>query len=554
MHQRVVCSGGNSLRTMRAVLAVGSWLGAGIAVLSAQPVQAQMGYGCLSTGNGVQMRVDMSWVEGCGYRPVFVDVQAMGNPAPAERYFSVRLRSRHRFMRPSPTVTVVEHFVMPAGSNHASVVLTMPWFFGNNEFDVELYEDGELLDKVSQREVYVSIPNTAWDSSRPRVLFVTGDSTWPALGILIMQGRVDTRRRFAVQPPAPGTAPSAALLAPPPEVDLDAIVPGMRNGLQLNQAAVAKLAALPERWQQYLALDIVCISLDDLLLLARSHPRRLEALVGWAHAGGTVMVGGLSPDYARLGELERVLGLARRAKVAGDFRARGWSAPDPTRWRMPNVYELGQGVERSVPMASSGMPMGAAGTLPQRRMMGSTAAGAMVSPDLTLEMQPEDLATASQRPGPEAKPFLVRPYGLGRVIALGNEGRPSVSVSDWGWLLGTLEMRALWGHRHGVDLLGGNASFWQFLIPGVGLAPRWTFLLLISLFVVVIGPVNYYWLKRRQKLYLLPVLVPSVAALVTLGLFAYAVVGDGLGVRVRVRSWTEIDQRAGRATSWSRLS
>ena len=40
----------------------------------------------------------------------------------------------------------------------------------------------------------------------------------------------------------------------------------------------------------------------------------------------------------------------------------------------------------------------------------------------------------------------------------------------------------------------------------------------------------------------------------TAALFAYALISDGLGVRVRVRSFTEIDQRAGRAVSWSRQS
>jgi hypothetical protein len=50
------------------------------------------------------------------------------------------------------------------------------------------------------------------------------------------------------------------------------------------------------------------------------------------------------------------------------------------------------------------------------------------------------------------------------------------------------------------------------------------------------------------------VTVPVGAGLVTLALFAYALLSDGLGVRVRVRSFTEIDQRAGHAVSWSRQS
>ena len=50
------------------------------------------------------------------------------------------------------------------------------------------------------------------------------------------------------------------------------------------------------------------------------------------------------------------------------------------------------------------------------------------------------------------------------------------------------------------------------------------------------------------------VTVPVSVAAVTLALFAYAMVADGLGIRVRVRSVTQIDQRSGHAVCWSRLS
>ena len=85
-------------------------------------------------------------------------------------------------------------------------------------------------------------------------------------------------------------------------------------------------------------------------------------------------------------------------------------------------------------------------------------------------------------------------------------------------------------------------------------APVGSFLILITAFVIVIGPVNYFLLRRKRRLYLLLVTVPLGAALVTLTLFAYALISDGLGVRVRMRSFTEIDQRAGRSVSWSRQS
>ena len=48
--------------------------------------------------------------------------------------------------------------------------------------------------------------------------------------------------------------------------------------------------------------------------------------------------------------------------------------------------------------------------------------------------------------------------------------------------------------------------------------------------------------------------IPASAALVTVLLFGYAIVADGLGTRVRARSVTHLDQRRGHAACWARLS
>jgi hypothetical protein len=48
--------------------------------------------------------------------------------------------------------------------------------------------------------------------------------------------------------------------------------------------------------------------------------------------------------------------------------------------------------------------------------------------------------------------------------------------------------------------------------------------------------------------------IPASATLVTVLLFGYAIVADGLGTRVRARSVTHLDQRRGHAACWARLS
>src|SRR5262249_52995300 len=75
-----------------------------------------------------------------------------------------------------------------------------------------------------------------------------------------------------------------------------------------------------------------------------------------------------------------------------------------------------------------------------------------------------------------------------------------------------------------------------------------------TLFVIVLGPVNYYVLRRFGKLNLTVLTVPVGALLAAAALLLYALVEDGLSVRARARSFTQLDQRNGEAACWSRLS
>ncbi|MBW8884301.1 MAG: hypothetical protein JF612_05885 [Planctomycetia bacterium] len=74
------------------------------------------------------------------------------------------------------------------------------------------------------------------------------------------------------------------------------------------------------------------------------------------------------------------------------------------------------------------------------------------------------------------------------------------------------------------------------------------------MFAVVIGPLNYLLLDRARRLYLLLITVPVGALLVTTSLFAFAMFSDGVRMRLRVRSFADLDQTTGRAAVWSRQS
>jgi len=140
------------------------------------------------------------------------------------------------------------------------------------------------------------------------------------------------------------------------------------------------------------------------------------------------------------------------------------------------------------------------------------------------------------------------------VIALADDHPFPGDPWQWGWVARAMDDRGSWSNRYGYSSTASNGDFWNFLVPGVGLAPVTEFQVLISLFVLVIGPVNYMLLRRWKRLHLLVLTIPAGALAVTAVLFAYAVICDGLSVRVRARSVTRIDQRRGQSVCWARLS
>ena len=256
-------------------------------------------------------------------------------------------------------------------------------------------------------------------------------------------------------------------------------------------------------------------TLSDINLLPSKSPQQWNAIRKWLHNGGTLIVFGAGDKWERIGELQQLLGLpATGIDETGDI--------DPTKfgWITPSRNE-----ETGPPVSKS--PEAASDESDNR----------------------EDPATA---------PFVMQSAGFGTVVALRVDDSSTSSNTkspDWNRLLISVgPQRWQWFQRYGLSMYRPNEDFWNFLIPGVGLAPVTQFQVIITAFVLAIGPLNYWLLKRRGALNLLVLTVPASALIVTAALVLFALFSDGLGVRVRARSFTHIDQKSGEAICWSRLS
>jgi hypothetical protein len=496
--------------------------------------------------SGLIMTLDFRGVEANGYRPVRVEFRPLnGVPLPADR--QVRVTIGPTSYNSSSTPVVSQVIDLPEGSTNTVGTLVIPqsgqWWMA----EVEVREDGEVLRDLSVENIgFAGINYGDWTEARPTTLIIDSD---------VPDRR--TRDGLVATMNARGVDPSPTYKLPEPRMISNLFPDPNRQGFyfpdqpQVSDATLLqqlatnypRLELLPpaevaERWVELSQYDLIIVSLADLEALAKNHPQRLRAIADWAAGGPVLIVYGVGENFARLAELEKLLAMHPLPDdpTAG-AELRGWQ---------PAL------AERHLPTLLSEIEDYEATSLAQRQ----PGRGAYVNP-----VPPQRIPAYQPGVRPDAlpatgkTPFATRPLGLGIVVAATADNPFPGKETDWMWIFNSVPRNHwTWYQRNGYSLHRVNNDYWTFLIPGVGEAPVVSFLLLVSLFAVVIGPVNYMLLGKSGRYYLLLITVPLGAALMTAGLFAYALLTDGLGVKVRARSFTHIDQPSGRAAGWSRQS
>jgi|GEM_PF-615112 len=489
----------------------------------------------------LRLNLDTRWVDGTGYRPVVVEAIPTPGPAASDRQIRVTLKPIGQSQREVSTLIDI-----PQGSRSVKQQLLLPQDELWHNLYVDVTEGGREIEELSGQ--YLNFARTNywnWTEASPGLLFI--DSDVPPQATRDMQ--VAKFRATATDPNPTHKLPDYRnLVRTFPESNYATIwvsadgsqkVGDIDLLSQLKDVArteILPLEEVPNRWLALTSFDLVFISRDDLEKLAKSQPERFNALTQWLRAGSVLCVYDVGEKYEHLGDLEKRLKLPPRSqRPEDDEKYRGWRVPDLKK-RFAGLPQT----MYSQPMYSQQMSAG-------------NYAGVDQSSGAAVTAEAADFSAG--KPAPETWPFIVRDAGLGYVVAMSGQNPFPGETQQWTWMLQTIPGEHwMWFRRHGMSLHRENSDFWNFLIPGVGVAPVLSFLLLITLFAAVIGPVNYIVLGRWRRLYLLLITVPAGAAIVTASLFLYAVVTDGLGVRARIRSFTELDARSGEAVSWSRQS
>ena len=480
--------------------------------------------------SGLSAEFESVGIKKTGYRAI--DVKVTCRPATvADREVVIYMQPKgqnYGYKSRSPSVRCI--LEIPEGGSQATQRVLVPLVEEWQTMEVTVYDDGHEVEDMTTTMSFIRTGTSShWQ---------TLTETYP--GWLFIDADVPELRENAVMARGSfGKLPNIRRISEffPAYTEFQHELIQDIGGEQLNDQEILEtvdkletieilgLESLPTNWLEYSPYDIAVVSLEDLQRLQRSEQERWESLLKFVRTGGNLIVFGTGAPqerFGRIAELEQLVGLKSENVSAGEKESR---------WELPSV----QSYDRELRTL-----------LPEVYHMSNTGSFNVQSPQSFRRNVPPRLKNYPK------SMFVTSSFGMGRIIAVTNKDPFSVSRRQWHWLVSSLgENRWKWYQRHGMSLARDNDGFWDFIIKGVGAAPVIAFLVLITAFVVAIGPLNYLALQRWQRMYLILFTVPVGALVVTVGLLMYAFIGDGISTRARHRSFTMIDAN-GNATSWSR--
>lgn len=484
--------------------------------------------------SGIIAEISTRWTDGRGYRPIRITLTVRKTKADRTIRIDLVPHMEHTgFGGWREPMTYSTEVTIPEGEKSITKVVYVPqqtpWFY----FRADFYEDNRKLRDLStpQPQYY---GNQQYNNGSPCVLLVDGNA--PKL----TDDRDALIRKIKKLQEKPKDLPDAEkfeflrsqyYLRNNTQVTAEELANKVRATDDDSLEALKELPNveilppidLPDQAIGLSGIDLIVISLDELSDLAKNDQDRFKAIDFFLRNGGNLIAFGKADAHGTPD------GLAQIQTTLRELLNRDLEFQNPVASKY--VAEVRTTFEDFAVDSDS------------------TDAGYQLSRPTNRNAQ----RTQNAAPPPGTPLFSAADHGLGRVVAMDVQDPYEEHLAFWQWVMRTIGSdRLTWDDRHGISLVGNNNDYWDFMIPGFGASPVEGFLGVITLFILLIGPANFYLLKKLKRMYYLPLTVVAAALMTTITMMCYAVVSDGVATRVRLRSFTQLDQDGDENVAMSR--
>ena len=474
---------------------------------------------------GFVMDIAMEPVSGNGYQPFHLKFIALGTGITHDRNLTVIIEPRN-YSQTTLDLTYQKSITLPEGVKSHSVPIYIPHYVEWDQIYAAILEDGRQIETGKN---LFSIGNTVRTQFAKQKVSV---------GIIVAE---DAEKNTAPWAACPDVRTLNTVLGEGP-------IPGQVKTNRLNHQSSMKIVEsvqpcwvqyrpyneeqLPEHWFAYSQLDVMIVAAPVLARIEKQHPERFKSLKQWLVAGGNLWTyatktkaDNTAPSSAFLESLKTTP--QKKTDIVPQGKSRSWLNLNSENDTSDLVYESWNG---GVQKSSQHYSYQSSIKLEKR----STA---------FKKLKTNKHPFTKDVPASEiAKQLRVGTYGMGSVLSISSEDPFPGSFQFWQSVSNIhKDIQLSWTERMGIDVPSGNDNYWTWLIPSVGKPPVKSFVLLNTLFAILVGPVCYFFFRRRDRLYLLYFAAPCMALIVTMALFVYALSADGTKTKVRSRQITWLD-------------
>lgn len=511
---------------------------------------------------------------GFGQLPVQVRIRPTSAAFSEDRRLTIRLLAAPSAANPPGSQTDFEFTVLlQRGQRQAEQLVFCPKWFLGEWFTAEIWEHGQRLAGYADQ-----LPATSSGSLQNRL-----DSPTAAL--------IESAIKRIGWIAAPGSPPLAAVQSADQIADLRALLlttqPLEISRYNLSQPAslvtvlpllqrdgrfhYSTVEQLPQHW---LALDRCNVWVTQWATwqtVQREHPQAAAAMSQYLRCGGVLWLLD-APETEQVAAafalrypqraLKSAAALASGpaastaagdtsgvADTSGTSEAAGDDASDTAE---QEAAEQGQPIRFAPPYFSQPLLMQLAGD----RQRSISPPG---NPLINLIPFPSNAAGSPNQPllhqwdghPVDSSEFETLSVGAGRIVCCTNSTPLPGSYHLWHQLelLSGPAIVPVINHR--LDPVLGDWRFWTWAIPGVAQPPVYTFIGLLFVFVLLVGPLAYRLLNRYGRVYLMFLVAPLLALATTGILLAYGMLADGLATQGRIRQITWLcDSTGGAVRYW----